>query len=153
MSRLVWTFGIITALIIVYIFWIRPKMKEIAAFRGFYEGIEGKEASLWQRICGWRTVIIAFVGLALPELVMGLQEFQIIDWSTFFDEAIARRIQAAFMFLGIFTKLSGMRPNIQAAEQMKTMPSSTEDVKAGLEEEGDTHAVAVVEKVEAKEGV
>ncbi|MCI0467855.1 MAG: hypothetical protein L0Y57_12760 [Beijerinckiaceae bacterium] len=104
------TFAILSAL---YVFIVRPKIKEYHAVSGILDKIDEAGASAWRkflaRLSGYKTVNLAAAAAILPQLPPILDELNnFTGWHLFLDEGTAQKIAAVLAALTAITHVYGL---------------------------------------------
>lgn len=130
-----WSLGFLTSFILIYIFMIRPVLHDQPGLREAYAKADGFWTKVWMTFKGWRTVIVLSLGIILTELPGILNEFQVIDWSAWLDDATAKRVSQIFLILGIVLRTVTKAPVGAKEDPEPKQPLSNEPVIEPVTEE------------------
>ncbi|MDQ6867119.1 MAG: hypothetical protein M3178_01385 [Pseudomonadota bacterium] len=113
---------VIPALIaIIYIFVVRPKIKQYRAVSGIIEKADAKGAPIWEkflaRLSGLKTVILGSLAALMPQLPPVMDEINgFTGWHVLLDSGVADKIAAVLAAATAVTHVYGL---VSAA---KTIP-------------------------------
>ncbi|MGH7782338.1 MAG: hypothetical protein ACREO5_00615 [Candidatus Binatia bacterium] len=98
---------------IIYIFIVRPKIKQYRAVSGVIEKIDAEGASLWSkftaRIDGLKTVILGFLAAIFPQIPAFLDEINgFTGWGVFLSPGTADKIAACLAAATAITHVYGL---------------------------------------------
>ena len=105
---------VIPALIgIIYIFIVRPKIKQYRAVSGIIEKADAAGASIWgkfrARLSGFKTVILGLLAAMLPQLPPIMDEINsFTGWHVFLDSAVADKTAAVLAAATAVTHVYGL---------------------------------------------
>ena len=105
---------IIPALIaIIYIFIVRPKIKQYRAVSGILEKADAAGASIWgkffARLSGFKTVILGSLAAIFPQLPAILNEISsFTGWNVFLSSSTADKIAAGLAAATAVTHVYGL---------------------------------------------
>jgi hypothetical protein len=105
---------VIPALIaIIYIFIVRPKIKQYRAVSGIIEKADAAGASLWRkflaRLSGFKTVVLGLLAAIMPQLPPILDEINgFTGWHVFLDSGAADKTAAVLAAATAVTHVYGL---------------------------------------------
>ena len=109
---------VVLALIAIYIFIVRPKLKKFRAITGIIAAADAVGVTwvrrFWVRLSGLKTVILASAAAIMPQLPQIIDELRgFTGWNIFLGDATAAKTTAALAALTMITHVVGL---VQAAE-------------------------------------
>ncbi len=116
---------VIPALIaIIYIFIVRPKIKQFRAVSGIIEKADAAGASLWRkflaRLSGFKTAILGLLAAMMPQLPPVLGEISgFTSWNVFLSQGAADKIAAVLAATTAVTHVYGL---VSAAKMIPADP-------------------------------
>jgi hypothetical protein len=116
---------VIPALIaIIYVFIVRPKIKQYRAVSGIIEKADAAGASLWgkflARLSGFKTVILGSLAAMTPQLPPILEEInEFTGWHVFLDSGLADKTAAVLAAATAVTHVYGL---VSAARMIPVNP-------------------------------
>jgi hypothetical protein len=119
------TYFIIPAFVaIIYIFIVRPKLKQYRAVSGIIEKADAAGASIWgkflARLSGLKTVILGSLAALMPQLPPILDEISgFTGWHMFLDSGVADKIAAVLAAATAVTHVYGL---VSAAKMIPVSP-------------------------------
>jgi hypothetical protein len=119
---------VIPALIaIIYIFIVRPKIKQYRAVSGIIEKADAAGASIWgkflARLSGFKTVILGSLAAMMPQLPPTMDEINsFTGWNVFLDSGITEKTAAVLAAATAVTHVYGL---VSAAKMIpvNTLPA------------------------------
>jgi hypothetical protein len=105
---------VIPALIaIIYIFIVRPKIKQYRAVSGIIEKADAAGASIWEkflaRLSGFKTAILGSLAAMMPQLPPVLDEIgHFTGWNVFLGQGAADKIAAVLAAATAVTHVYGL---------------------------------------------
>jgi hypothetical protein len=116
---------VIPALIaIIYIFIVRPKIKQYRAVSGIIEKADAAGASIWEkfraRLSGFKTVILGSLAAMMPQLPPIMDEINsFTGWHVFLDSGVAEKTAAVLAAATAVTHVYGL---VSAAKMIPVNP-------------------------------
>ena len=116
---------VIPALIaIIYIFIVRPKIKQYRAVSGILEKADAAGASIWgkflARLSGLKTVILGSLAAMMPQLPPIMDEINsFTGWHVFLDSGVAEKTAAVLAAATAVTHVYGL---VSAAKMIPVNP-------------------------------
>jgi hypothetical protein len=116
---------VIPALIaIIYIFIVRPKIKQYRAVSGIIEKADAAGASIWgkfvARLSGFKTVILGSLAAMMPQLPPIMDEINsFTGWHVFLDSGVAEKTAAVLAAATAVTHVYGL---VSAAKMIPVNP-------------------------------
>jgi hypothetical protein len=116
---------VIPALIaIIYIFIVRPKIKQYRAVSGIIAKADAAGASIWgkflARLSGFKTVILGSLAAIMPQLPLIMEEINgYTGWHVFLDPGVAEKTAAIFAAATAVTHVYGL---VSAAKMIPVDP-------------------------------
>ena len=116
---------VIPALVaIIYIFIVRPKIKQYRAVSGIIEKADAAGASLWKkflaRLSGFKTVILGSLAAMMPQLPPIMDEINsFTGWHVFLDSGVAEKTAAVLAAATAVTHVYGL---VSAAKMTPVNP-------------------------------
>jgi hypothetical protein len=116
---------VIPALIaIIYIFIVRPKIKQFRAVSGIIEKADAAGASIWgkflARLSGFKTVILGSLAAMMPQLPPIMDEINsFTGWNVFLDSGVAEKTAAVLAAATAVTHVYGL---VSAAKMIPVNP-------------------------------
>lgn len=116
---------VIPALIaIIYIFVVRPKIKQYRAVSGIIEKADAAGASIWgkflARLSGFKTVILGSLAAMMPQLPPIMDEINsFTGWHVFLDSGVAEKTAAVLAAATAVTHVYGL---VSAAKMIPVNP-------------------------------
>ena len=116
---------VIPALIaIIYIFIVRPKIKQYRAVSGILEKADAAGASIWgkslARLSGFKTVILGSLAAMMPQLPPIMDEINsFTGWHVFLDSGVAEKTAAVLAAATAVTHVYGL---VSAAKMIPVNP-------------------------------
>jgi hypothetical protein len=116
---------VIPALVaIIYIFIVRPKIKQYRAVSGIIEKADAAGASIWRkflaRLSGLKTVILGSLAALMPQLPAILDEVSgFTGWHVFLNSGVADKIAAVLAAATAVTHVYGL---VSAAKMSPVNP-------------------------------
>jgi hypothetical protein len=116
---------VIPALIaIIYIFIVRPKIKQYRAVSGIIEKADAAGASIWgkflARLSGFKTVILGSLAAMMPQLPPTMDEINsFTGWNVFLDSGITEKTAAVLAAATAVTHVYGL---VSAAKMIPVNP-------------------------------
>ena len=116
---------VIPALIaIIYIFIVRPKIKQYRAVSGIIEKADAAGASIWgkflARLSGFKTVILGSLAAMMPQLPPIMDEINsFTGWNVFLDSGVAEKTAAVLAAATAVTHVYGL---VSAAKMIPVDP-------------------------------
>jgi hypothetical protein len=109
---------------IIYIFIVRPKIKQYRAVSGIIEKADAAGASLWRkslaRLSGLKTVILGSLAAVTPQLPPILDEINgFTGWHVFLDSGVADKTAAVLAAATAVTHVYGL---VSAAKMIPVNP-------------------------------
>ena len=99
-ARGTWAVIILTAFVVVYFAFVRPKLRKFPPTKPFYDS----EERVWDRIKGYRTVVIAALGVILTEAPDILQAVSGLDLTVWVPDATAKRISQVIILIMVILR-------------------------------------------------
>jgi hypothetical protein len=118
-------FFVIPALIaIIYIFIVRPKIKQYRAVSGIIEKADAAGASIWGKFCarlsGFKTIILGSLAAMMPQLPPIMDEINsFTGWHVFLDSGVAEKTAAVLAAATAVTHVYGL---VSAAKMIPVDP-------------------------------
>jgi len=116
---------VIPALIaIIYIFIVRPKIKQYRAVSGIIAKADAAGASIWgkflARLSGFKTVILGSLAAIMPQLPLIMEEINgYTGWHVFLDPGVAEKTAAILAAATAVTHVYGL---VSAAKMIPVDP-------------------------------
>ena len=116
---------VIPALIaIIYIFIVRPKIKQYRAVSGIIEKADAVGASIWgkfvARLSGFKTVILGSLAAMMPQLPPTMDEINsFTGWHVSFDSGVAEKTAVVLAAATAVTHVYGL---VSAAKMIPVNP-------------------------------
>jgi hypothetical protein len=116
---------VIPALIaIIYIFIVRPKIKQYRAVSEIIEKADAAGASIWGKFCarlsGFKTVILGSLAAMMPQLPPIMDEINsFTGWHVFLDSGVAEKTAAVLAAATAVTHVYGL---VSAAKMIPVDP-------------------------------
>ena len=116
---------VIPALIaIIYVFVVRPKIKQYRAVSGIIEKTDAAGASIWgkslARLSGFKTVILGSLAAMMPQLPPIMDEINgFTGWHVFLDSGVADKTAAVLAAATAVTHVYGL---VSAARMIPVNP-------------------------------
>jgi hypothetical protein len=116
---------VVPALIaIIYIFVVRPKIKQYRAVSGIIDKADAAGASIWgkflARLSGFKTVILGSLAAMMPQLPSILDEINgFTGWHVFLDSGVADKTAAVLAAATAVTHVYGL---VSAAKMIPVDP-------------------------------
>jgi hypothetical protein len=113
-KEIIMHYFVIPALVaIIYIFIVRPKIKQYRALSGIIEKADAAGASIWgkflARLSGFKTVILGSVAAIFPQLPAILDEISsFTGWNAFMAPSTADKIAAGLAATTAITHVYGL---------------------------------------------
>ncbi|MCI0601135.1 MAG: hypothetical protein L0Y50_00705 [Beijerinckiaceae bacterium] len=104
---------IIAVILVIYIFIVRPKLKQYRAITGIIDTIDTSGLPVWRRfmarLSGYKTFILASLSAIVPQLPPILEELNsFTDWHLFLDGGAAQKISAVLAALTAISHVYGL---------------------------------------------
>ena len=117
-------FVIPALLAIIYIFIVRPKIKQYRAVSGIIEKADAAGASIWAkflaRLSGFKTVILGLLAAMMPQLPPVMDEINgFTGWHVFLDSGVADKTAAVLAAATAVTHVYGL---VSAAKMIPVDP-------------------------------
>ncbi|MCI0600444.1 MAG: hypothetical protein L0Y60_13145 [Beijerinckiaceae bacterium] len=107
-------FPIIFAVIIaIYIFVVRPKLRQYHAITGIIDKTDARAKTTWRRavvrLSGYKTFVLASLAAIIPQIPPILEELNSFkDWHLFFDAGTAQKLSAVLAAMTAVTHVYGL---------------------------------------------
>lgn len=101
----------------VYVFYVRPKIRQYRIVTGILDAVDGGAKTLWGRIwalfsarfSGYKTVILGSAAAILPTVPPVLDELHgFAGWDVFLDQGLANKVSAILAALTAVTHIYGL---------------------------------------------
>lgn len=114
-------FMTLALILIIYVFYVRPRIRQYRILTGVLDTIDTSPASLWGRIWeriwgtisarlrGYKTVILGSLAALMPQVPPILDVFNsFAGWSIFLDQGLADKISAVLAAATAITHVYGL---------------------------------------------
>ncbi|MGH6846755.1 MAG: hypothetical protein ACREC0_04735 [Methylocella sp.] len=117
-------FVIPSLIAIIYIFIVRPKIRQYRAVSGIIEKADAAGASLWgkflARLSGFKTIILGLLAAIFPQVPAILDEINsFTGWHAFLDSGVADKTAAVLAAATAVTHVYGL---VSAAKMIPVNP-------------------------------